>query len=280
MRKITDINEKISQELEYRYGLIVKYSWRYYRSEENVRSEIIEPILKVLGWEIPNIEREYDNIDFALAKNRRLFTIIEAKSLKGRENNNQLINYLNKKYRPNIAILTNGLEWQIIRLFGESTIRCYKTVSLENHSDSDTLSFFNLLLYEKIENIDSEAPKDNDVGLWTQSKKFKEKSFRIDNLIDDTKSIIGSNMKDVFVTFIKQLDRWNELYENLLVFPVVMKENELPSNRYDSSYPHGKGQYYINTDNSTFDKRVAIAQIIYLFGLDDTYKIVIENDHP
>ena len=87
-------------------------------------------------------------------------------------------------------------------------------------------------------------------------------------------------MKDVFVTFIKRLDEWEFLYDGtILVFPVVMKRDELPSKRKKSSYPHGQGQYYINTDNKSFAKRVAIAQII-LSNLEDTYKLIIENDRP
>ena len=97
MNKLTGFDGKISQELKCRYELLGKYPWRYFRSEENVRAEIIEPILMLLGWKIPNLEREYDNIDFALAKNKRMCAIIEAKSLNGQESNNQLFNYLSKK---------------------------------------------------------------------------------------------------------------------------------------------------------------------------------------
>ena len=280
MKKMTDLDGKIYKELEFRYKLLGKYPWRYFRSEENVRAEIIEPILKVLGWEIPNLEREYDKIDFVLVKNKKMRAIIEAKSLNGQETNNQLLKYINKKNCPNIAILTNGLEWQIVRLDDNNTIRCYKTVSIEKYNDLDTLSFFKLLLYDKIENIGKDVPKTTNINLWTLTKIYKERSFRVDNIKDSTKSITGRYMKDVFVEFIKCLDEWDYLYNGtIFVYPVVMKKNELPPRR-KSSYPVGKKPYYINTDKRNFDKRVAIAQIIYLMGLDKTYKLVIENDLP
>ena len=37
--------------------------WCYRVSEENVRAEIIDPILRILGWRLPYIKREEHGMD-------------------------------------------------------------------------------------------------------------------------------------------------------------------------------------------------------------------------
>ena len=296
MKKTEEIEKKIANELKKRYDLISKYSWRYYRSEENVKVEIIEPILAVLGWEIPHIEREYAKIDFALAKKKRMWTIIEAKKLNvssmGKNIAKQLFNYLFDEKRPNIAILTNGLEWHIVRKCGD-TIKCYDSVSIEKYYEQKTISFFKLLLYDRIENIEKNAPNGKEIESWNWTKEYHERPFYIDNLKGNNKLIAGNSIKEIFASFIKQLDEWDYLYRPLpkkgepsdlytekgtrLIYRVVVKKNEIPPRR-KTAYPLGKGEYHVNTDKDAFEMRVAAEQIIYLMGLENIYKLVIDDN--
>lgn len=107
--------------------------WYYRLYEENVRVELVEPILKAIGWTAPYIRREERNMDYLLSDEvfinedcnklvievkkyqEQLITIGENMEPK---NELQLIEYCTRidkefPFAPLAGILTNGIRWCI-----------------------------------------------------------------------------------------------------------------------------------------------------------------------
>lgn len=107
-----------------------KSEWYYRVSEENVRAEIVEPILKAIGWSSPFLRREAKNMDYLLC-NDEFFSpnsrkiVVEVKKYceqlrsnggikkgMGYKNQNQLLEYCgDTDVAPVLGILTNGIRW-------------------------------------------------------------------------------------------------------------------------------------------------------------------------
>lgn len=108
-----------------------KHRSLYEKSEESVRYQIINPILRGLGWDPespeevqPNIASEEDVPDYSLLKNSKKVLFIEAKKLsvdiEQKEIIRKLANYCfgeGMKY----GVLTNGSVWLLFRAFEEGT---------------------------------------------------------------------------------------------------------------------------------------------------------------
>lgn len=116
--------------------------WCYRVSEENVRAEIIDPILRILGWKLPYIKREEHSMDYVLCSEKDIhvdskIVVVEAKKFKEQlwydgvsydsktgENvapcPEQLGQYLTNsshfgKIQENykLGVLTNGIRWYL-----------------------------------------------------------------------------------------------------------------------------------------------------------------------
>jgi len=108
-----------------------KYRSLYEQNEMAVRSQIIEPILKGLGWDIENPEEVQPNVfteegvpDYSLLKGDKKVLFIEAKKLSVDIEQREVIRQLAKycfgegmKY----GVLTNGVIWILFRAFQEGT---------------------------------------------------------------------------------------------------------------------------------------------------------------
>lgn len=148
--------------------------WYFRATEENVRAELIDPILKSIGWSVPYLRREDHARDYVLCREKyagkgSTQLIIEAK--KYREQlletekeddtftHEQLKDYLTRAEIP-FGILTNGIRWCLFnrdRYQGEIDIRKIKT-------DTDSIcKFFKLISYELIKDKNNQL-NDFDLG--------------------------------------------------------------------------------------------------------------------
>lgn len=140
--------------------------WCFRASEENVRVELIDPVLKVLGWSIPYLRREDHNRDYVLCREkyagkRSTQIIIEAKKFKEQllkddedegdsntKKNEQLSDYLDRA-EIHYGILTNGIRWCLFnkkKYLGEINIK-------EIADDGDVIfKFFKLISFDFIKN--------------------------------------------------------------------------------------------------------------------------------
>ena len=106
-------------------GNFNRFEWYYRLYEENVRVEIVEPILKALGWTAPFVRREERNMDYLLSDEKYINKecnklIIEVKKYQEQlyssgakmehVNESQLQEYCCQEF-PLAGILTNGIRW-------------------------------------------------------------------------------------------------------------------------------------------------------------------------
>ncbi len=125
---MNNLNETLARIVE----KIKKFRPLYEQSEQAVRDQIVNPILRDLGWDPenpedvqPNVSTEEGVPDYALIKNGKKILFIETKNLgivdiEQREVIRQLAKYSfseGTKY----GVLTNGAIWVLIRSFEEGT---------------------------------------------------------------------------------------------------------------------------------------------------------------
>lgn len=140
--------------------------WCFRASEENVRSEIVDPIIKTIGWQIPYLRREDHNRDYILCAQKyagkdSTRIVIEAKkyreqlktNVKGDKDSqkspeDQLKSYINGNdgaIYTEFGILTNGIRWclyQKDKCLGEINIKEIKK------NPESIYSFFKLISFE------------------------------------------------------------------------------------------------------------------------------------
>lgn len=145
-----------------------KYRSLYERNEMATRGQIIEPILKGLGWNIENPEEIQPNVsfeegvpDYSLLKNDKNILFIEAKKLAIDIEQKKVIRQLAKycfgegmKY----GVLTNGAIWLLFRSFQEGTTMAERIVwksDIENDEITATTRRLNTISKENINDIDN-----------------------------------------------------------------------------------------------------------------------------
>ena len=170
------------------YGLLKVFKeneWCFRASEENVRVELIDPVLKVLGWSIPYLRREDHNRDYVLCREKyaskdSIQIIIEAKKYQEQlfmgdnekadvKDNEQLYDYLDRA-GINFGILTNGIRWCLFHkrdYLGE--------IDITKSELNDICKFFKLISFDFI--------KKNEIRTF-------DLSFIPENNEDSTPSVI------------------------------------------------------------------------------------------
>lgn len=141
-----------------------KHRFFYEQNEMAVRSQIIEPILRGLGWNTENPEEVQPNVsteegipDYSLLKRNKKVLFIEAKKLSVDIEQREVIRQLAKycfgegmKY----GVLTNGAIWILFRSFQEGTTMSERIVwKTDIESDERTASVRRLNTISK-DNID------------------------------------------------------------------------------------------------------------------------------
>lgn len=161
---MADLKETIEMVLE----KTKKYRDLYEKSEESVRYQIINPILKGIGWDPENPEEVQPNItseegapDYTLLKDDKKVLFIEAKKssvdIEQKEIIRKLASYCfgeGMKY----GVLTNGSIWLLFRAFQEGTTIAERIVwktDIENDDLTAIVRRLNTISRETIENIEN-----------------------------------------------------------------------------------------------------------------------------
>jgi len=121
----------IEQTLKEVLARVNKYRSLYEKNEEAVRSQLLNPILRSLGWDPENPEEVRPNIrteegipDYSLIKNGRTVLFIEAKKLSVDVKRADVLRQLAKYcFGDGIeyGVLTNGTQWALFKAFRERT---------------------------------------------------------------------------------------------------------------------------------------------------------------
>lgn len=144
-----------------------KHRSLYEKSEESVRYQIINPILRGIGWDPENPEEVQPNItseegipDYSLLKDSKKVLFIEAKKLSVDIEQKEVIRKLasycfgeGMKY----GVLTNGSVWLLFRAFQEGTTIAERIVwktDVENDDLTAIVRRLNTISKENIENIE------------------------------------------------------------------------------------------------------------------------------
>jgi hypothetical protein len=145
-----------------------KYRSLYEQNEMAVREQLVNPILRSLGWNPENPEEVQPNIsteegvpDYSLIKNGNEVLFIEAKKLSVNIEQREVIRQLAKycfgegmKY----GILTNGAIWILFRAFQEGTTMAERVVwktDIEGDELTATVRRLNTISKEDVENIEN-----------------------------------------------------------------------------------------------------------------------------
>lgn len=146
---------------------IKKYRSLYEQNEMAIRGQIVDPILKGLGWNTENPEEVQPNIsteegipDYSLLKGDKKVLFIEAKKLsvdiEQRDAIRQLAKYCfseGMKY----GVLTNGTIWMLFRAFQEGTTlgeRIVWKIDIENDNTTTTVRRLNTISKGNITDIE------------------------------------------------------------------------------------------------------------------------------
>ena len=144
-----------------------KYSFLYEQNEMAVRDQIVNPILRALGWNPENPEEVQPNIsteegipDYSLLKNGKKVLFIEAKKLSVDIEQKDVIRQLAKycfgegmKY----GVLTNGVIWILFRAFQEGTTMSERMVwktDIENDELTSSIRRLCTISKDNIDNIE------------------------------------------------------------------------------------------------------------------------------
>lgn len=249
--------------------------WYYRASEENARAELIEPILKALGWVAPYIRREERHMDYLLCAEKMVNKsspkiVIEAKryfeQLKttGQTPNNdneiQLLNYCGRE-EALAGILTNGIKWCIYLGAGYE----YKgeiDISSEKFTDEEIRRFFSsfsITNFLKINQLD-----------WNWLSKTKEDETHPTRIIINGNHTDGKKQCDVFYDMICEfIDRCTSVGNcpsDFQFFKEIIIEKK--GRKKAQFRPHGK--YFINTKSGIFEKIALLQEINSTLDLYDT----------
>lgn len=264
---ITEIKEKIEN-----------HSWYFFKNEQNVRSEIIDPILKQLGWKFPNLDREVSkggkSPDYILSKENSVKFVIEAKEILGFDKEKDLIKSVEqlKEYCNNFqvsyGILTNGNLWLMYHFCNQKAILKSKVnLSL---MEKEYIGFFKDICFENIDHLHKKYKIKPEEKI---SCKYQEKQM-LKITFNDGKKFVSNNSGDNFAKAIKKIGV--EKISNLQLRKTVIsnsKKDIRPSART------GSGKHFISTDSSTLIKYFIIKELNDKLKLGMEVELVEKDSH-
>lgn len=239
-----------------------RFEWYYRLYEENVRVEMVEPILKALGWSAPFVRREERNMDYLLTDEMFISKkcnklVLEVKKYQEQLytcgakmeplNETQLQEYCRQEF-PLAGLLTNGIRWC---LYAGNEYEYKGEIDLRNNEIEDCIRFFKAISKKEFPMID-----EYDWGWLAQSVKDRD--------IHPTKLIIvgeetNSKQSDVYCKVAELfIDKCNESGTNPLdyqFYKTVFSSGKINEQCYNYN------GYMINKKYGIYDL-ITLAQIM------------------
>lgn len=149
-----------------------KYEWYYRSYEANVRADLVDPILKTIGWAPPYIHREEDGMDYLLYGDEYFNTkspkmVIEVKKyceqlrstgggktpIKYDNEQDQIIEYCKREnVQAKVGLLTNGIRWCLYLENSNNEYQYSGEINIVYSYSKSIYRFFNLLSRAEFEN--------------------------------------------------------------------------------------------------------------------------------
>lgn len=158
---------ELKEKIESLRKIIEEYRSFYEQNEMAVRDQIINPILKCLGWDNenpaeiqPNVTSEEGVPDYSLLQDGKKVLFIEAKKLSIDLENKAVLNQLAKYCfgeGMRYGVLTNGVMWILFRSFQEGTTmeeRIVWRVDIENDDSTSIIRRLNTIEKRNISDIE------------------------------------------------------------------------------------------------------------------------------
>lgn len=232
--------KEIENQLKEILEQVVEFRTDYISNEQAVRTQLIEPILNVLGWKTsnpkfvrPNAPDEDGKIpDYTLMKNGKTTLIVEAKNLSVDLQDKKIIDQLaNYCFRSGIdfGVLTNGVKWLLFKTFERNPKdRIVWQVNIETDKNEFVARSLSSFAYSNIDTLDKLLKKskllDNVWGTLIESTdsivtiiaqklldkiKSTEPSFKIDS--NDLKTFTKGKIEELFeLTEIEEEEKADE----------------------------------------------------------------------
>ncbi|MGB9756600.1 MAG: type I restriction enzyme HsdR N-terminal domain-containing protein [Candidatus Bathyarchaeales archaeon] len=201
---MNNLNQALAQIVE----KIKKFRSLYEQNEMAVRDQIVNPILRNLGWDPENPEEVQPNVsteegvpDYSLIKNGKKILFVEAKKLRVDIEQREVIRQLAKysfSEGTKYGVLTNGAVWVLIRSFEEGTTLTERIVwktDLENEEPPAVLRKIVAISKTNIEHIEILVKKVQILDEIWQSL-LDEPEEMIKGLMPVFKSIISQGYPD------------------------------------------------------------------------------------
>lgn len=146
---------------------VEKHRDLYSRSEQSVRDQLINPILKTLGWDTSEPDFVHANVtnddgkipDYTLLKDGEKKLVLEAKKLSKNLDDGKVIRQLADYCYPQgieFGILTDGIVWQLFNTFEKNpNNRIVWAVDISK-CDEQELTQLEMLSYDKVDNLEAE----------------------------------------------------------------------------------------------------------------------------
>jgi len=219
--------EDIKNQIQEIKELVSEFRSHYLTNEQAVRTQLIEPILNVLGWKTsnpkfvkPNAADQDGQIpDYTLLKNNKTALFVEAKNLSIDLTEKKIIDQL-VKYCFNAGIdfgvLTNGVKWLLFKTFEKNpNDRIIWQVDIENEKLDNVARSLISFSYQNIDTLDfllknnklldkgwkalissSESIVEIISEKLLQKIKLTEPTFKIDS--NDLKSFTKGKIEELF----------------------------------------------------------------------------------
>jgi len=231
---MNNLNEALTPIVE----KIKKFRSLYEQNEMAVREQIVNPILRSLGWNPENPEEVQPNVsteegvpDYSLMKNRKKILFVEAKKLSVDIEQREVIRQLAKysfSEGTKYGVLTNGAVWVLIRSFEEGTTLTERIVwktDLENEELPAVIRKITTISKTNIEHIEILVKKVQILDEIWQSL-LEEPEEMIKGLMPVVKSIITQGYPDYKFEDTEIEDLLKERVKEIISGP---SEEETPS---------------------------------------------------
>lgn len=279
-----ELRSELQEEILAIQGKIKECGAYFDSNETNVRAELVEYLLNILGWFFPYLAREItagetkDKVDIALFdgehEREQCKALIETKALGVSYNEKhfeQLTKYFNyfsdkKNIFVPIGILTNGRTWILYRnyrdRFGMKLLK-WKHIDIVSDDISDILFYFNRLRKENVDELIEEMTRELalEEHLYSESDKYINGSNIIIKYNDSSEDICGENATSTFKLFIERHFEEVKRLQDEKYIDIVSEDNRFNGNTTHYITIKGKN-WYINTHSTTQKKRSIIDYII------------------
>ncbi len=181
---------------------IKKHRYQYESSEEAVRNQIVNPILRILGWDPENPEEVQHNVsieegipDYTLFKNQKKILFVEAKKLglEIKEKEFRQLGRYSYDAGTKYGVLTNGAVWILHRSFEEGKSvneRVVWKVDLENDNIPSVFRKLSTISKDNVEQIETLVEKSQIIEkIWISLLEKPEELIK--GLIPVLKTHIG-----------------------------------------------------------------------------------------